>query len=811
MSFIAVVAVFPALVVVLSTGGGLLVESATGLRLPFLLVPVVGFAALIVISQFTVLSASTAALTPWGLVVVALVGYGIARKELAERWRSRSGGSWQAPVAAIAAYATVAMPLIASGRLTFPGYLLDTTAGFHLAGAEWFLHHGQHLPPALPAYGSVLVGYFGGGHPSGANVLLASTGWLSGQDLLWLYFPLQALELGLCALPLAFLAESAGLRRSAAAVTGWIASIPALVYSYALMGSIKELSALPILLLMGGLIVLARREAQVGIRGALPFAVAGAGAIGALGPSAAPWVGAYAATALLVGLPAVRALPLRSLRRAPSGALTALVGAAATLLVFLILLSIPTVTRLSSSLNLALSLSGSNPTLANDPGNLLRPLKWVQAFGVWLGGSHRVDPRYLNETYALIGIAILFSVVGIYVMWRRRAWPVLAFVAASLLVWLVLKARGTEWTDAKVLMMTSPVVVLVAMIGAFGELRARRLEGALLAGVLGLAVLASDALAYHGTNLAPTARFTELRALNDRFAGQGPALLPDFDEYALYLLRSLDVDSPGYAGAISRPFGLLAPRLYGHSYDLDAVTAPFVQQFNLIVDRRSPRWSRPPGNFGLAWSGRYYDVWRRVGPAPRLHIPAGGGLQPVAIPSCRTVQTVAQQADRDGVKIRYATRTPNLIASLETGSLLSSNVVAGPDQDGLPAATFNGPGTVQTLVQVPVSGRYQLWLGGNIDRRLNVSVDGRQVAAPSAQSGGDGNMVFVADLILAAGLHAVELERGGGNLAPGDNAGTQIDGIYLERVDVEHETVATLEPSKWRSLCGRRVDWLEVP
>jgi len=30
---------------------------------------------------------------------------------------------------------------------------------------------------------------------------------------------------------------------------------------------------------------------------------------------------------------------------------------------------------------------------------------------------------------------------------------------------------------------------------------------------------------------------------------------------------------------------------------------------DLIVVRRSPRWSRPPGDFQLAWSGRFYDVF----------------------------------------------------------------------------------------------------------------------------------------------------------------------------------------------------------
>ena len=58
--------------------------------------------------------------------------------------------------------------------------------------------------------------------------------------------------------------------------------------------------------------------------------------------------------------------------------------------------------------------------------------------------------------------------------------------------------------------------------------------------------LASDAMQYHSSNLAPTARYDELASLNARFAGKGPTLFTDFDEYALYELRDLDVGGPDF-------------------------------------------------------------------------------------------------------------------------------------------------------------------------------------------------------------------------------------------------------------------------
>jgi hypothetical protein len=809
MSFIVVAFIYPLLLAALSLGAGLVVEALSGFRLQAALLPACGFAALLVVSQFTVLSPAIAPASPWILVAVAILGFALGRHSLHIRWSNRGRHWWIVPAAGAASYLTVALPLIAAGRLTFPGYLLDTTAGFHLAVGDWILHHGTTLPPSYPAFGTAIHDYFGNGYPAGGQVLVAVTAVLSGQSGLWLYFPFQVFALALSALVLTDLAERAGLPRVAAGFTGWIAAAPALVTAYAQMGSIKELSALPALLLMGVVVVHAREHARAGIRGAIPFAVAGSAAIATLGPAAVAWIGVFAVGSLLVALPTLAGRQVR-IPRIDSRALITLSAAAGTLIVFLVVFSIPAVARLNSTLQTAISINGSSPAFAADPGNLVRPLLWVQAFGVWLGGSHRVDPQHVNATYALIGITALAFVLGVTWLLRRRRWSILAFLLGSLLVWFVLTKRGTEWTDAKVLMLTSPVVVAIALIGAFGDFRANRVQSLLLAGAIGVGVLASDALLYHGTNLAPTARFSELLSVGQRFSGQGPTLVPDFDEYAFYALRAMKIDGPGFANDMRGPFAVFngGPG-YGHSYDVDSIEAPDVQRFRWIVTRRSPRWSRPPGNFQLVWSGTYYDVWRRVAPAPLLHIPAGGGLQAVGTLSCNTIHRVSSQAIKDGGVLRYAWRPANLLANL--ASLAHSpTVVPVADYSGLPSLTFTAPGTVMGKILVPKSGAYGLWMGGSVDRPIRVSIDSRLVGAPAEQSGGDGNVIRVASVRLAAGPHSISLTRGGGSIAPGDAAGNQIDGVFLQRLGAERERVLTLRPQAWRSLCGQALDWLEI-
>jgi hypothetical protein len=93
---------------------------------------------------------------------------------------------------------------------------------------------------------------------------------------------------------------------------------------------------------------------------------------------------------------------------------------------------------------------------------------------------------------------------------------------------------------------------------------------------------------------------------------------------------------------------------------------------------------------------------------------------------------------------------------------------------------------------------------------VHVLIDDNPVGAAAGQSGGDGNMIDVGQVRVEAGPHVISLVRGGGGAGPGNDSGTQIDGIYLESVGVERETVATVRPQAWHSLCGRPLDWLEI-
>jgi hypothetical protein len=800
MDFLLAVFVFPALIAALAVGAGLLVDRAACGVLPGVLIAPIGLAALVTVAELFAWSGSTSELTPVALALVGVAGYAAGLARL----RGARPDPW--PIAAaVGVYLMVCAPVILAGRVTVPGYLLDTTVAFHLTGSDYLIEHGRdfaRVPDS--AMRGMLEDYFGTQYPSGGQTLLGGAGRLVGTERIWLYHPFMSLLLAFCAPTLYFLARSATVPRLLAAAGALLASAPALVYAYAQMGAIKELTALPFVLLLGAVLVLLPRLLEVGWRGVFVPAVVAAAGIGAIGLAFLPWFGAVAAA----GLALLLLDPRRDLRRP-----RALAAWTAALAVAVVLLAIPTFGPLTESIRLAESFSTSNTAAVADPGNLLRPLLEQQIFGIWLGGSHRVDPEgNLAETYFLIGVAAVAAVLGAAFLVRRRLWSLAAFVVVMGVVWLVLTRRGTAWTDAKLLVITSPVVVLMAAVGVESLRRGgRRIEAALVGGAIAVGVLLSNAFTYHDTNLQPTDRYEELIEIGERFAGRQPTLTPEFDEFYLYALPEMAADGPGNSQRTERIARLTDDSLtgYGHSYDLDQLPLESVRQYETIVARRRPEASRPPAGFELAFRGDYYDVWRRSDPDRALaHEPAGGGLQAAGAVPCPRVRRLGREAESMGGELAYVQR-PGLVA-IDSRRLQRLTRPAGWPEipDGIALYT---PGVMHVRVHIPAGGRWRIWLKGDFGREVTVSVDGRPVGGVSYESGNEGNYAKPLEADLTAGTHRLTLERGGGSPAPGDHTPSKLVGIVLEPAALaERAAVQTMAASRWRELCGREVDWIEV-
>jgi hypothetical protein len=801
--FVLATLLYPCVLALLCAGAGLLVDRAGGSFLPGALLPVVGAAALIGLSQLTTYAVFAAPATPYLLALLARAGVALGRPRLAAMvaggWR-RSG--WQLAVPVIAYVAALA-PVLFAGRPSFSSYGVLTDSAFHMLGADFLIRHGQdfsHLD-LRNSPGQYLNDYYNTYYPSGADTFFGASAFLEHVPLIWAFQPFNAFMLALATGPAWVLVRRLGLDGRLAALATLTITLPALVYGYELIASVKEISSLPLILALGALVVLHRRWLRGPPRGVIPFALLVAAGVSALGVAFGAW--ALTAVVVLVAI-AVQDMASRGSASDRSSARGLLLLTAAALLVAFVA-ALGTWLELSGSLQIARNIASTN-----NPGNLQNPLRTVQILGTWLVSSYKHVPSGgdLTASYALSLLALAAAVLGAAYVVYRREYALAAWIALTLAVWLGLTAYGTTWADGKALMLTSPLVVLLAW-GGVAALRngARSRPGLrpllapaalLLALALAGGVAASDALQYHGSNLAPTARYEELASIDSRFAGRGPALFVDYDEYSLYLLRDLDVGGPGFM----YPPPAVA-QTEGRPANLEEIAPAALRSYRLIVTRRNPTASRPPAAYRLLYQGAYYEVWGRRPGAPVALAHVGGQ----AI-ECSRLAGLARVAEAHGAQLVSA--RPPQVVPIDVARAL--HPAWAESRDGL---LMSGPGRLTATFAVPRAGVWDLWLGGEIMPAVGVSVDGRPLATIAGQLNGvatDPDTIAPLRVRLAAGLHRVTISRGSSSLlAPGSGGSAILDSIFLTSVGAGGQTTLHVTPAaRWRSLCGQRLQWIEV-
>jgi hypothetical protein len=131
------------------------------------------------------------------------------------------------------------------------------------------------------------------------------------------------------------------------------------------------------------------------------------------------------------------------------------------------------------------------------------------------------------------------------------------------------------------------------------------------------------------------------------------------------------------------------------------------------------------------------------------------------------------------------------------------------DRDGL--LYPNRAGTVETELTVDRPGTYQLSLGGSFRDRMRVDVDGRTVADLRYRLNDSGDYTRLGDVILTPGRHTVRLQVSGPDLHPGSGGYPYGMGpLVLSSTTAEDEAVTFVDPASARSLCGKRLDWVEA-
>lgn len=811
MAILAAWVLFPITLALFALGSGLLLERVAGIHLPRALILPAGFAALMVTADLLTSSARLADLALPVIAVLAAAGVVVGRRRLRPALRN----AW-AVAAAVGVFAVFGAPVFLSGEPSFAGSLVlpDTSNQFALAQRlPKAGHEFQSLPPS--SYRRTLEKYFVSHYPVGPQATLGVLSPVGALDLPWLYQPFLSFMAAMTALALYSLLTPWIARRPLRAAAAFLDAQPALVLSYALQGSIKEVAAVASICL-GAALIAAAISKRWPARALVVVAVATAAMFVAVGPVALAYFGPMVAIVGAVWVWRVARAPGRSELAWAGGALLAAAALAYPVL---------------SGASIAYTAQKDALIGAGDLGHLARPLELGQAAGVWLGGDYRYPPESSSLTYVLIGVVAAAALLGLGWALRRRALGPLMLILTLVSVSAYLLRLGSPYANAKVLMILSPAVLLAAVLGAVALADARRRVGAtLLAIVLAAAVLGSNALAYHGVQSAPYHRYRELLNINERFGGKGPTLLSEYDEYAGFLLRNTrpyaePEQNPDYAGEPARhPSGLRDPNhrpSVKSSLDIDDLQPQFVQSLPTLVLRRSPTVSRPPANFRRVFAGRYYDVWRRErgagAPEVRAHLALGADVfSPGGVPRCRDVRYLALTARRIGGELAYVER-PKLAMFDPLIPLLQRQAPTRWFRYGAypHAIVPDGQGDLQGPVRLPQGGRLRLWLEGSFGRGVQVTVDGRKIGEVAYEPGNAGQYLPVGEVRLAPGSHWVHLFRGGGSLWPGNGGGSQSSLVHIGALVFstpvnEDRTVRTVSASDAGKLCGRSLDWIEV-
>jgi len=375
----------------------------------------------------------------------------------------------------------------------------------------------------------------------------------------------------------------------------------------------------------------------------------------------------------------------------------------------------------------------------------------------------------------------------------------------------VLVAVGSPWVAGKALAITSAAIPFAAMVavGAMA-LGGHRVAATLAAAAVAGGVLWSAALAYRDASLAPRAQLEELRQVGELVAGQGPTLITEYSPYgARHFLRDGDPESVSELRRRVVPLrdGSEVPK--GGAADTDEIDPAALSVYEALVLRRGPAQSRPPAAFELAWTGEFYELWRRRpgAPAPTSRLPLGRSTDPVAVAQCDSVLALAATAGPDG-RLLAAARERPLVLPLSDADYPRAWRELGSARSPIPT----GAGSIVATAEVERAGGYELWLGGSIRPGGEAWIDGTPVGERRHQLNNRGGFVSFGEVELDRDSHEIEIEFAGADLAPGSggNAGP-IGPLVLDPGGASETTLIEVDPGEARArLCGRAWDWIEV-
>jgi hypothetical protein len=763
--FLTAWVVFPLLLLGVSGGLGLLVRRLSGGAVSGVLLVPVGFA--LTVSLCTLGTSVTSFAPSTGAVVlaIAIVGLLIELPGVRVRGRRISAAFAYPAIAGFAGFAVFAAPVVLTGTPTWTGFGRIVDTAFQMAFAQHLAEAGRSVPIPNSSFNETIQGLTGNGYPGGAQATLGAMAGVIRTNVAWCYQPFLAYTAAMGALGIYALLRRVLSSLLICCIGAAIAIEPNILYDYALVGGIKELTTVVLLLVAAGVLAEWLTAPPRTVRSALPLAPALAAALAAFSYGALPWIGLFLLGAFVLSMLA------RGVRLRTVGA-WAITGVATTVL------AIPTVIAGVKLFHTAKEAAQGSVEVGL--GNLSAPIPEISAVGVWISNDYRFPAlAHAGVSHAFDYLIIALAILGLLAaLWRRR-WMVAVFIAAAPIAITYVVAHAGPWVELKGFTITAPMVLAGAFVGAGWlataggrparlRLASRALGWLAIAAVAG-SVLYGNALTYHDISLASASRYRQLEQIDNRFAGIDRAFYPAFDEYSEFFLHRVHVyDLVRPPGLQVRPGAVnLAPGQFAYIYDLNQLELPFVESFPLIVIPRYPEASRAPANFELAELTPEFEVFKRVLPASEvaLHLPLSGSPVERTKSFCRNLVLQVRRAGR-GASVAY-------VPAVRSASLVPTRVTH-PDYWpplGAESLLAHGAGAIEGSITLPASGTYEVVMPGSVGRPLTLYVDGRRIASIGYQERYPNQILPFARVALSGGLHRVRLTRPNGSLHPGSGDG----------------------------------------
>ena len=800
----------PAVMVLAAAGIGGGVARMTGVRFGALTLPVGFLGGIVLMTGLLKLGAS-------GTVTVVLAAIAAVAGAASAVWpayrrsegirdlavRTITSRDTLAPaLAASAAYALALAPLVGSGRAGVLGYILNNDPSVHSTLVELLAQNGAHVGDDGFTSSYDTVGeLFSSGYPLGSHVWPLFGRVATGIDTFYIWSPAIAIAAAMLAL-IAY----ASLRRLAAPrlfATPAAALVPCgyLFYSFLIQGSAKE--AVTAVAVYGSVVIAGHIVLDhLTWRAAPALAIGPAAALFTFGAGAASWVAPAFVAFLGIVLWRMRTV------RPPRAVLIA--AGVATLAIAA--LAVPVVRE---ALDYVRSAEGTlrNPAQV---GNLLGAVPWEQSLNFWYAYDFRVKPPVL-VTLSDIGpwVAGVFAVLGLLYAAIRRDVVIPLLVIAGVVAAIVISERYSIYLDTKAYAILGPAIGVATAAGVAALLAgplAVRILGIVSGVVLASGILVGASLVYAGAWVTPEQRFEEVDAIANRFAGDGPILVNEREEWDYYLLRDLDPVVSWGVWFERRGFriGEKFPPFLPHTPDFDDFESDFMGEFRLLLERKGPGGSRAPSNFKPVYETTHYRVWERDEPAPKRHLALGRfTLDNTARLDCgdghvRNFFRAARRSGRDVVA--SVPRVHTILAAdanVWTGHELRSEVP--------PPGMINRRGGAGGVRPHLAPGTYDAWIQGSFGPGIQLYVEEQPYGT-----------VF-GDLGLPSAWHSLgQIQTDGGRVDMGMTAlakpwwqsGSQRSDLTgqltLEPVHSDPR-LRRVAPRALDTLCGQRLDWLDLP